>query len=340
MTPSDPLSAAAIEAADPSGLHRDVLDQHLQVGDALWRFESAGVPSVEAAGGLVVCGVGGSAVGGDLAAGVLGERALRPLETVRGFALPPNVGPETLVLAASYSGNTEETLACFQAAGDAGAPRVALTTGGSLAEAARAAGVPVMGVPAGMQPRAAVVYSVVGALGCATACGAGPPLREEIEGGAALLRRLADEGSRPKELALALHGRIPVFYGGGATAPVAARWKTQVNENAKAPAFSGALPEAAHNEICAWERAEGFTAVFLEEPSQPPRIHRRIEAMAEIVAEAGAPVERVQAAGETPFERVMSLVMMGDLVSIHLAVLDGLDPQPIEAIDRLKARLS
>ena len=182
------------------------------------------------------------------------------------------------MLASSYSGETEETLACFEAAGEAGAPRVALTTGGRLAEAAREAGVPVIGVPSGMRPRAAVVYSVVGALGCAAACGAAPSLREEVEGAGALLRRLAEaaaeDGSDPKRLAMALQGRTPVFYGGGATAPVAYRWKTQVNENAKRPAFAAVLPEADHNEVCGWERPGDLAAVLLEEPGQDARIRR------------------------------------------------------------------
>ena len=337
---SDPLSREAIEAADPSGLHRDVLDQHLQVGDALWRLESAAVPAIDPPADLVVCGMGGSAIGGDLAAAVVGDRALRTLRTVRGYALPPGVRPETMVLASSYSGETEETLACFEAAGRMGAPRVALTTGGRLAEHARAAGVPVIGAPAGMQPRAAVVYSVVGALGCAMACGAAPSLQDEVEAGAGLLRRQADEAAtRARELALALHGRTPVFYGAGATAPVAYRWKTQVNENAKRPAFAAVLPEADHNEICGWQRPGDLAAVLLEERGQDPRTARHVEATADAIEAAGAPVHLVDAVGETPFERVMSLVMLGDLVSIHLAVLDGTDPTPVEPIDRLKAAL-
>ena len=321
-----------------------MLDQHLQVGDALWRFESAAVPAADPPADLVVCGMGGSAIGGDLAAAVIGDRALRPLRTVRGYDLPPDVGPRTLVLASSYSGDTEETLACFEAAGEAGAPRVALTTGGRLAEAAREAGVPVIGVPSGMRPRAAVVYSVVGALGCAAACGAAPSLREEVEAGSELLRRLGEGAiggrSQPEQLALSLHGRTPVFYGGGATAPVAYRWKTQVNENAKRPAFAAALPEADHNEICGWERPDELAAVFIEEPGQDPRLRRRMEATAEIVAEAGAPAHRVEAPGETPFERVMALVLLGDLVSIYLAVLDGMDPTPTAALDRLKEQVA
>ena len=330
--------------SDPAGLHRDVLDQHLQIGDALWRFESAGVPAVDPPGDLIVCGMGGSAIGGDLAAAVLGDRALRPVRTVRDYVLPPGLGPENLVLAASYSGDTEETLACFEAAGEVGTPRVALTTGGKLAEAARAAGVPVIGVPSGMQPRAAVVYMVVGALGCAAASGAAPSLHEEIEAGAELLRRLAEaaleDESHPKRLARDLHGRIPVFYGAGATAAVAYRWKAQVNENDKRPAFAAVLPEADHNEICAWERPGDLAAVFLEEPGQDPRVRRRIEVTAELIEAAGAPVHRVEATGETPFERVMSLVLLGDLTSVYLASLDGIDPTPVDAIEQLKAKLS
>ena len=142
----------------------DVLAQPIQLGDALWRAQSAGLPSRDLPGGLVVCGMGGSAIGGDLADAGLGDRATRPLGTVRGYALDSWTPPDTLVLCSSYSGETEETLACFEAAGAVGADRAVLTTGGRLAEAARAEGVPVVGVPAGMQPRAAVVYMTVGAL--------------------------------------------------------------------------------------------------------------------------------------------------------------------------------
>ena len=145
----------------------DVLAQPHQIGDALWRIDAAGIAPLDTPGGLVVCGMGGSAIGGDLAAAAIGARARRPLRTVRGYDLGPGVGPDTLVLCASYSGSTEETLACFDAAGEAGAPRVALTTGGPLAERARTAGVPVAGIPSGMQPRAAVVYMTIGALECA-----------------------------------------------------------------------------------------------------------------------------------------------------------------------------
>ena len=239
------LDAAAIAAGDPSGMLDDVLAQPHQLGDALWRAQSAGIPRQDLPGGLVVCGMGGSAIGGDLAAAALGDRATRPIATVRGYALEPWTGPDTLVLCASYSGDTEETLACFEAAGAAGAGRVVLTTGGKLAEAARAEGVPVIGVPAGMQPRAAVVYMTVGALECAALCGAAPQLRSEIDAAAGPARaagrrsggRDAPDDCEPKRIARELLDTVPVVHGAGPTAAVALRWKTQLNENAEAAAF-------------------------------------------------------------------------------------------------------
>lgn len=346
---SDPLSRAAIEAVDPEGMLGDVLAQPHQLGDALWRAESAGVRPRDLPGGLVVCGMGGSAIGGDLAVAALGDRATRPIATVRGYGLESWTPPDSLVLCASYSGDTEETLACFDAAGAAGTQRVALTTGGKLAEMARAEDVPVIGAPAGMQPRAAALYMTVGALECAALCGAAPGLRSEIDTAAALLESLAAEwgpdaaeGSLAKAIARDLQGAVPVVHGAGPTVAVARRWRTQINENAKAAAFWSELPEADHNEICAWERgrdAAPLVGVFLVDPDQHPRVDSRIELTAAEVERAGAPVISVEARGDSRLERVLSLVLLGDLVSVYLAVLEGVDPTPVEPIERLKAAL-
>ena len=346
---SDPLSRAAIEAADPGGMLGDVLAQPLQLGDALWRAESAGIRSRDLPGGLVVCGMGGSAIGGDLAVAALGDHATRPIATVRGYGLESWTPPDSLVLCVSYSGNTEETLACFDAAGAAGTQRVALTTGGKLAEMARTEDVPVIGAPAGMQPRAAVLYTTVGALECAALCGAAPGLHSEIDTATALLEELVGEwgpdgaeDSEAKAIARALQGTVPVVHGAGPTTAVARRWRTQINENAKAAAFWSELPEADHNEICAWERGRDtapLVGVFLVDPDQHPRVHRRIELTAVEVERAGAPVIRVEARGDSRLERVLSLVLLGDFVSVYLAVLEGVDPTPVEPIERFKAAL-
>jgi glucose/mannose-6-phosphate isomerase len=343
------LDRATIEAVDSQGMLGDVLAMPLQLGDALWRAQSAEIRTVDSPGGLVVCGMGGSAIGGDLALAALGDRATRPIYVVRGYAIEAWTPPETLVLCSSYSGETEETLACFEAAGAAGARRVVLTTGGSLAEAARAEGVPVIGVPAGMQPRAAVLYGIVGALECAMVCGAAPSLHSEIDTAAALLERLveewgpdAPEDALPKRLAHELRGKLPVIHGSEPTVAIARRWHTQLNENAKAPAFWSELPEANHNEICAWERGTGLAplaAVFLEDPDQHPRIGRRVDLTCHEVERSGAAAIRVRARGDSRLERVLSHVLLGDLVSVYLAALEGVDPTPVDAIERLKSGL-
>jgi glucose/mannose-6-phosphate isomerase len=343
------LDRAAIETADPAGMLSDVLAQPHQLGDALWRVQSAGIANADFSGGLVVCGMGGSAIGGDLAAAALGDRATRPITTVRGYALESWAGPDSFVLCASYSGDTEETLACFEAARAAGAGRVALTTGGTLAAAAREEGVPVIGVPAGMQPRAAVIYMTVAALECATLCGAAPAVHSEIDTAGPVLSRLASEwgpdapeASRAKAIARALQGTVPVVHGAEPTAAVARRWCTQINENAKGAAFWSELPEANHNEICGWERGRALAplaGVFLEDPDQHPRVHDRFERTAAEVERAGTPAIHVKSHGDSRLERVLSLVLLGDLVSVYLAVLEDVDPTPVEPIERFKAAL-
>ena len=344
MTATSTLSREAIESVDSAGMLGDVLAQPAQLADAVWRADSAAIPRQEAEGGLVVAGMGGSAIGGDLAAAALSGRAKRPISTARGYELDPWIGPDTLVLCASYSGDTEETLASFEAAGAAGAQRVAVTTGGGLARRARAEGVPVIGVPAGFQPRAAVVYMTVAALECAAASGAGPPIREEIEAAAGPLGALAEEwgpdspgDSEAKCLASALSETVPVLHGAGSTVAAARRWKCQINENAEAPAFATELPEADHNEVCGYPSP--LAAVFLEDPELDARLRNRIELTADLLRDSGTPVERVQARGESPFARLMSLVLLGDLVSLYMAVLAGRDPSPVPANDRLKAGL-
>ena len=345
---SDPFSRAALEASDPAGMLADVLGQPHQYEDALWRVQSAGLEQRDLPGGLVVCGMGGSAIGGDLALAALGDRASRPIRTVRDYGLFSWAAADTLVLCASYSGDTEETLACFEAAGIAGAPRVALTTGGRLAEHAREEGVPVIGVPSGMRPRAAVAYMTVAAIECAALCGAALPMHAELDAASQALRELAEEwgpdsppDSEAKRIAIGLQGMLPVIHGAGSTAAPARRWKTQLNENAERPAFVSLLPEANHNELMGWkgDAAGPICGVFLEDADQHPRMGRRFELTASALESAGACTLRARARGETRLARVLSLVLLGDLVSIYLAVLEGVDPSATGAIERFKVEL-
>ncbi len=344
------LGDEAVGRVDAANQLADILDLPEHLRDALWRVGSADIGDWDSRNGLVVAGMGGSAIGGDLARVALGDHASRPIITARDYGLPGWTTPDTTVLCASYSGETEETLAAFDAAGALGARRVAVTTGGKLAELARAESVPVIPLPGGFQPRVAVAYMTVAALEVAAACGAGPRMASEIDVAAAHIDQLcaewgpeADDGNIAKEVALALNGSVPVIAGAGLTAPVAYRWKTQINENAKLPAFAGELPELDHNEIVGWQGTAGlgsFAAVFLEDADQHPRIGDRIELTSELIAEHATTVIRATTRGQGAVERVMSLVLLGDLVSLYLAVLRGIDPTPVRVIDDLKARLA
>jgi glucose/mannose-6-phosphate isomerase len=318
----------------------DVLGIPDQLRDALWRIDSARLEPADS-DGVVVCGVGGSAIGGDLAAAALGDRLTKPMHTVRGYALPSWATPELTVLCCSYSGGTEETLACFEAAEALGARRIVAGTGGPLVELAREAGVPVIGLPGIFQPRVAIAYMFAVSLEAAALAGAAPRLNTEIDAAAAFLsEQLETLRFQATEIATQLDGAVPVICGADLTAPVARRWKTQVNENAKLAAFFSELPEANHNEICGWtEQAvseHGLAAVLLEDRDQHPREARRFELTAEALGAVGARALRVETAGETRVERLLWATMLGDLVSLALAELRGVDPVAVDALDRFK----
>jgi glucose/mannose-6-phosphate isomerase len=344
------LDRAAIDALDSERLIDDILGMPAHLGDALWRVESAGLEAHDSPGGLVVAGMGGSAIGGALARAALGDQASRPILAARGYGLPPWTTPDTTVLCASYSGDTEETLACYESAGALGAHRVVVTSGGRLAAQAREDGVGLIPIPGGFQPRAALAYLLVAALEVAALCGAGPRLAAEIDVAAAHLEALAGEwgpgageDSLAKSLARGLHGTVPVIAGAGLTTALAYRWKTQINENAKIPAFWGELPELDHNEIAGWDGAAAlapFSAIFLDDCDSHPRLRDRIELTEQRVAPAARFTAVVGTRGESAIERVCSLVLLGDLVSLYLAVLGGVDPTPVVALVQLKQALA
>jgi glucose/mannose-6-phosphate isomerase len=343
------LDRAAVAAVDSTGQAGEMLGLAEHLRDALWRVESAGITPAAAPGGVVVAGMGGSAIGARLALAAIGPRLRRPFAVADDYLLPGWVGAETLVLCSSYSGATEETLSAYDDAAERGARRLVVTTGGPLGERARRDGVPLIPMPGGFQPRAAVGYSLVAALEVAALAGAAPSLRDEIEAAAELAAQLAPEwgpdgpdDGEAKALARRLHRTVPVIAGAELAAAAAYRWKCQINENAGQPAFSGPLPEIDHNEIVAWPAAEEvgrFAAVVLEDPGAHPRNALRAALTADAAQMGAAVVARVQARGKTRMERAVSLVLLGDLVSLYLAVLRGKDPVTVAPIDTLKAHL-
>ncbi|MDQ3676440.1 MAG: bifunctional phosphoglucose/phosphomannose isomerase [Actinomycetota bacterium] len=343
----DPETIAAVDTED---LLADVVGLPEQLRDAQWKVDSARLEPWDSPGGLIVAGMGGSAIGASLARAILGDHASRPILTSRAYGLPPWTTPDTTVLCASYSGDTEETLACYEAAGALGARRVTVTSGGRLAKLARADGVPVIPVAGGFRPRAAVAYMTVAALEVAWLCGAGPRVGAEIDVAADHLEELAmqwgaegPDDSEAKTLGRALHDSVPVIAGSALTAPIAYRWKSQFNENAKVPAFSHELPELDHNEIVGWQSAASlgrFAAIFLDDSDTHPRVQARVAMTREFIADQATGTFVVESRGTTAVERVFSLVLLGDLVTLYVAVLRGVDPTPVPAIEQLKRRLA
>src|SRR5271165_4201775 len=326
---AEELTRASIARVDPSNQLGDVLALPEHLRDALWRADSAIMQDWDTPAGLVVAGMGGSAIGGALARAAMGDQASRPIFVTRAYGLPPWTTPDTMVLCASYSGETEETLACYESAGALGAKRTVVTTGGRLAELAREDGVPVIPLPGGFQPRAAVAYGIVASLEVAALCGAGPRLTSEIDVAASHIEQLvaewgpdAPDDSLAKTIARDLLGTTPVIAGAGLTSPLAYRWKTQINENAKQPCFWNELPELDHNEIAGWEGARElgrFAAVFLDDSDAHPRLKERMDLTERLIADNAVVSYRLETRGQTAIERVISLMLLGDLVSIYMA---------------------
>jgi glucose/mannose-6-phosphate isomerase len=316
------------------------LPDHLR--DAIWRVESARLRSMEAPM-AIVGGMGGSAVGGALAGAALGERLTKPLLTVRGYELPSWAAAGSALLCSSYSGETEEALAIYAAGEALAAQRIVATTDGELAERARQDEVPVVGLPAGLQPRAAVGYMFTVAAELAALALAAPRIHSELDIAASHLEQRRDAlAERSEEIAAELEGTVPVIHGAELTVPAAYRWKCEINENAKRPAFWSALPEASHNEISGWggsPKQAALSCVLLTDADQHPRERRRFELTGKLVRPHAAAVVTVEAEAKTRPARLLELVMLGDLVSLELARRAGIDPSPIPMIDTLKQEL-
>jgi glucose/mannose-6-phosphate isomerase len=343
---------AALAAADPRGMLAAVLamPSHAREGYRIGRGIGR-LPSVDGVTAITYCGMGGSAVAGDVFRALAAGRLPLPVEVIRGSSLPEYCGPHTLVLVSSYSGDTAEALACFEEAIRRGCRTIAVTSGGTLAARAGEVGAAVAIVPGGFVPRAAFGYLSLGWLGVLETAGLMPPLAADVEESAAELERIVATGAPSvptsanptKTLATAIGARTPVIWGGEGIGAVAAmRWKTQLNENAKVPAWSSSLPELDHNEIVGWSAGSGSRSfvVALRDPGEPREISLRFPLSLEIARDAGARTEEVHAQGRSALARLLSLVLVGDLTATYLGLARRVDPTEMDAIVRLKQELA
>jgi glucose/mannose-6-phosphate isomerase len=325
-----------------------------QIEEALERYAREPWRLPEKAPALLAVGaMGGSAIAADLATTLYRDRLPLPVLVVRDYRWPACVTRDSLALLCSYSGNTEETLALFHEAVRRGVPRLALSTGGRLAEECAALGVGCASLPGGSPPRAAVFASWVAisrllhALGwIADPAPAWAEAASALRAGNATLGPSAPERDNPaKRLARAVHNRMLLIYAGSETlGAVATRWRTQLNENAKLPAHSALVPELNHNEIVGWERPGALhrqtSVLVLRDAEDAQGVARRLTLTAEYARRQGAEVHEISSGEGGRLGRLASLVQWGDYLSLYLALLSGVDPTPIASIDEFKRRLA
>ncbi len=299
---------------------------------------------------VVVAGMGGSAIGGDLAKSFLGERATSPIVSCRDYALPKNVARGALFVASSYSGNTGETLAAYDAARGVAAAMVAVTSGGELAARCQRDGVPCCIIPGGMPPRAAIGFSLLPMLHVLRAAGAAAFEDAEYEEALRAAReRCADYSPSRNDnaaitLAKTLHGKIAFVYAAPALLEgVARRWSCQFNENAKTLAHFAFFPELNHNEIVGWEVGDVMAKAVicsLEDRDDHPMTRRHTEVGLSLMKPFAGRIERFESPAGGRLSRMLSTMLLGDFASVYLAYLNGVDPTPVKKIDALKKEMS
>jgi glucose/mannose-6-phosphate isomerase len=322
-----------------------------QVADAAeLGLEVAGLPGQEGIGNVVVLGMGGSGIAGDVLKAIAGPFLSVPVTVVKGHEIPAFVGPDTLCFAISYSGATEETLATAGAAAAAGARMVVLSHGGPLAALAAEWGAPAISLPDIPMPRAGIGAVSIPPLVVLERMGLFPGAAQQVADAVTQLVGRRDElitdGGPAQQLAREIGRTIPVAYGGDAVGAVAAyRFKCQVNENAKAPAFAASLPEMCHNEICGWGQhgdvtRQIMTVVRFRHDFEHPQVARRFDLTFDIIDEVVHAVVDINARGEGALAQLFDLIIQADFVSLHMAAAAGVDPGPIPVLADLKAALA
>ena len=285
---------------------------------------------------ILVCGMGGSAIGGDLLKSYLANTSI-PVFVNRNYDIPKFVDSYTLVFAVSYSGNTEETISCFKQAKEKKANVWAICSGGKLAEIADKK----ILIPTGYQPRAAIGYLFFPMLGLLHNSNIISITDTELNEMLAVLRNVNEFKEKAQELAKKIRGKLPVIYSSELLAPVAYRWRTQINENAKLPALHHVFPEMDHNEINAFINMsrKNFIAIMLRDKKDHERIRKRMDITKEIIANR-VDIEEIYTKGDYLLARMMYSIYLGDFVSYYLAIDNRTDPTPVDIIEQLKQELA
>jgi glucose/mannose-6-phosphate isomerase len=299
---------------------------------------------------IIVAGMGGSAIGGELLKDLARGKAQVPIEVSRAYSLPAYANEKSLVLVVSYSGETEETLSSFLDAVKRGCMIFCVSSGGSLLEFAEKLGVPYLRVPSGFAPRAALPYLFTPLLLLLEKLGVVSGVSGGLSEAVTVLGRVSGENAPEKPvkanfakmLASEINGSVPVVYGFGVFRGVAQRFKTQFNENSKMPSKWEYFSELDHNEVVGWEKAGDlarcFSTIFIRDKSESDAVRTRIETT-KILLHPGSKRFEVWSQGKSALARMLSTVCIGDFTSVYLAILRGVDPTPVETISLLKQKI-
>jgi glucose/mannose-6-phosphate isomerase len=322
-----------------------------------WEIGSAtpGLPRGDGIESIVVLGMGGSGVSGDVTQAVVEPRLPIPFRTIKSYGpIPGWVGRNTLAFAVSYSGSTEETVAALDTVHDRGARVVTISSGGPLKHMAVDLGLAHVQIPPGLQPRASLGYLTLPILAVLSQMGLIPKADSEVEEAVKVLSEMAADRHRDratnenpaKDLARRIHGRVPVIYGGyGIGATAAYRFKCDLNEYGKTPAFWHYLPELDHNEIVGWNQlarltSENFMCILLRDPSDGDRVDLRFEITRRLTEQHFAEVVEIHSQGSSELARLLSLIFATQLAAIYVGFCYDVDPGPVDVIQRLKSELS
>jgi len=318
--------------------------------DAIKRAEKVRMP-YKSPRNVIVVGMGGSAIGGELLKNWLSDRASISIEVCRDYVLPAHVDENSFVVAVSYSGETEETLSAFLEAVKRGCMVVAVSSGGHLQTFSRKLNIPHILIPTGLPPRAAIAYTFFPLVILMEKLHVSEEVNEEIEEAIRVLQKLSEENrldvplekNEAKTLAVEIKGTVPIIYGFRQYNSVARRLKCQFNENSKVPSKFDAFSELNHNEVVGWEAPENLTKTFsiilIRDSEEPPEFKNRIEITKQIASSKVSKILEIKAIGKHKLTKMLSAMYIGDFASIYLALLRGVDPTPTKTIVHLKQEM-
>lgn len=341
-----------IKEVDRSNMLSHLIKTSDYCRDAIKRAEQTSIPKKVKPKNIIIIGMGGSAIGGEILKDWLRDQLPIPIEVCRDYTLPAYANKNTLVFANSYSGNTEETLSAFLAAIRRKCPTIAITSDGQLEAFCKKLQVPHVIIPSGLPPRVAIPYLFFPLPVLMEKMGILSNVEDELEETMQVLERVGKanspsvptENNKAKKLAHELMGTTPIIYGFKQYSAIAHRLKTQFNENSKVPSKHDTFPELNHNETVGWEAPETLTKkysiILIRDPEEPPEIRNRIETTTALAFKKAKNIIEIDAEGKRKLAKMFSVLCVGDYASVYLAILQNKDPTPVKIIDRVKSELA